>query len=77
MTKSQVEIDLIIERPGKPLALVEIKSTDTITNDDFKVLEHFEGEFKTADLFIWSRDPRRQTKGRIQAVNWTEGILSI
>lgn len=73
-TKAQVEVDLIVERPGRSIALIEIKSTRTITSDDFASLEHFSTDFPDADLFIWSRDPRHQRIGRIQAVEWKTGL---
>jgi uncharacterized protein len=77
MTKSQMEIDLVVKRPGKPLALIEIKSTTSLTDDDFKTLEHFADEFAGADFYIWSRDPVAQKRGRIHAMEWRQGIAML
>jgi predicted AAA+ superfamily ATPase len=74
MTKSQLEIDVVVERPGKSLAMIEIKSTTSLSDDDFKTLEHFTGEFEDAEFYIWSRDPVSQKRGRIHALEWHLGI---
>ena len=73
-TKSGVEIDLVIERPGKPLALVEIKSAKVISADHTKSLQLFLDDFPSAELFVWSNDPKPQSFGRIQAVPWYQGV---
>ena len=73
-TKSQVEVDLVVKRPGKALALIEIKSAQTLTDDHFRSLNHFVSDFPDADFFLWSRDPRPQQRGRIKAVDWKTGL---
>ncbi len=67
---SGVEIDLVIERPGKPLALVEIKSTTQVRNDHLSGLENFADSFPDAELFILSRDHNPKRFGRISALPW-------
>lgn len=67
---SGVEIDLMIERPGKPLALVEIKSADIIREDHITSLENFADDFPDAELFVLSRDERPKQFGRIAALPW-------
>jgi len=67
---SGVEIDLVIERPGKPLALVEIKSTTQVRNDHLSGLENFADSFPDAELFILSRDHNLKRFGRIHALPW-------
>ena len=65
-----MEIDLVIERPGKPLALVEIKSTTQVRNDHLSGLENFADSFPDAELFILSRDHNPKRFGRIDALPW-------
>jgi predicted AAA+ superfamily ATPase len=67
---SGVEIDLVIERPGKPLALVEIKSTTQVRNDHLLGLENFADSFPDAELFILSRDHNPKRFGLISALPW-------
>jgi predicted AAA+ superfamily ATPase len=76
-TKAGVEVDLVINRPGRPPALVEIKSASVVTEDHVSSLKHFENDFPHADLFLLSRDPKAQRFGNIQAVHWQSGILRI
>lgn len=66
-TKTDVEVDLIITRPGKPLALVEIKSTQKIKPEHIASLHHFAKDFPKAELFLWSQDPHPKKFGRIIA----------
>lgn len=68
------EIDLIVERPGKPLALIEIKSTDRMTKDKITKFAKFEEDFPDGEFFCLSRDPHRQTFGRMAALPWREGL---
>jgi predicted AAA+ superfamily ATPase len=77
LTKGDVEIDLVLRRPGRPHALVEIKSSDRVREDHAKALFAFQNDFPDADLYLLSRDPRPQRLGRIQALPWEEGILAI
>ena len=75
--KSGVEIDLVIDRPGRQPALVEIKSTALVTQDDVHALELFADDFPDSDLFLLSRDKKPQRFGRIRALHWQDGIKEI
>lgn len=59
-TKENVEIDLIIERPGRPRALIEFKSTDSVKNLDENKLRSYlklTHEIPNSETFIISNDP--------------------
>jgi len=71
------EVDLVIDRPGRPLALVEIKSTDQILPKHSEVLEQVQADFPGADLFCLSRDEREQCFGRVRALPWQKGLLEL
>lgn len=71
------EIDLIIERPNKALACVEIKSTDRINAEKLSKFQSFQDTFPDAEFFCASRDPRRQKHGRILALHWQEALSEI
>jgi predicted AAA+ superfamily ATPase len=71
---SGVEIDLVVERPGRPLALVEIKSTEHVREDHLSGLENFSRDFCDAELFLLSRDPHPKRFGRINALPWQRYI---
>jgi predicted AAA+ superfamily ATPase len=70
MSASGAEIDLVIERPGRPLALVEIKSTELVREDHLRGLENFASDFADADLYLLSRDTKPKSFGRINALPW-------
>jgi len=77
LTKTNVEVDLIVERPGKHPALVEIKSTNQVNESHVSSLEHFAKDFPEAQLELWSQDPKVQKFGRITAMPWQQGIRSV
>lgn len=73
-TKDQAEIDLILDRPGMPTALIEIKSSEKVDERDTRSLEIFLKTFKEAEGFCLSRDPYRKKIGNVLALPWQEGI---
>ena len=73
-TKEGAEIDLIADRPGAPPALIEIKSTENVTERDVKTLSRFAPGFPKADLYCFSRDVRPKKIGRVWCFPWDEGI---
>ena len=76
-TKDDAEIDLIIERPGMPIALVEIKSTDQTDERDVRILERFGKAFKQVESFCLSRDPRPKKIGSVALLPWESGLQEI
>lgn len=56
-TKDGAEIDLVIERPGRLLALVEIKSATNPTDEDVTHLRNLRDEFGEHDAYCFSNDP--------------------
>lgn len=73
-TEDDAEIDLVVERPGKPLVLIEIKSSDQIREDMLRPLRHFEKDFPKAMFFCFSNDPVEKKFGKITAIHWRKGL---
>lgn len=74
-TKDDLEIDLIIDRPGLPMALVEIKSKEKVSEADAKALESLGPDIKRkAERFLLSMDPLEATFGRTRAFHWMKGL---
>lgn len=72
------EIDLIVEIPGKPIAIIEIKSSTEINNDKtVKKLKLFEKDFTKPRLFILSRDPKERSIDGVHLLPWDVGIKKI
>ncbi|OFZ26636.1 MAG: hypothetical protein A2381_16725 [Bdellovibrionales bacterium RIFOXYB1_FULL_37_110] len=76
-TKDGAEVDLIVERPGMPLALIEIKSTNRIDTGELNTLKNFVKDFKNAQGFCLSRDPIRQKIDKVEILPWQDGIKEV
>lgn len=78
MTKDGVEIDLILERPGKPDLLVEIKSTDLVSGDDTKNLQKLMTDWdRECEAQVWSLDTHDKKIQSINCVFWRAGLKNI
>jgi len=77
LTKGGVEVDLVLKRPGRPPALVEIKSTREVRDEHAAGLRAFLDDFPEAEFYLLSQDPRPQSMGRIRALPWDEGIAAL
>lgn len=74
-TKDDLEIDLVIERPGLPPALIEIKSKDKVSEADAKSLESLGLDIhRKAERFLFSMDPLEARFGKTRAFKWDKGI---
>ena len=73
-TKDDAEIDLIIDRPGLPLALVEIKSSNQIDEHVIAPLAKLVKDLLPADAFCLSQDPIPKNIRGIQCLPWQMGL---
>jgi len=69
-TKDDVEVDLVIDRPGQPLVLVELKSATTVDERHIRNLLRFQEDFPDAELICAARIPRAQKMGRVLVLPW-------
>lgn len=76
-TKDDAEIDLIVERPGCPLALVEIKSAPIITDRHLSTLQRFAKDLPEAEAFCLSCDPHPRKVGNVRVLPWQAGIEAL
>ncbi|MBT9583255.1 ATP-binding protein [bacterium] len=76
-TKNGVEIDLIVERPGKRLLLIEIKSTVCVRADHLRHLEAIGHDLPDAEAWCMSRDPVPKKTGNVQVYPWQEGLQKL
>ena len=70
-------VDLIIERPGKSLVLVEIKSTSEIRKRHLAPLMSMKKSFPEAELFCLSQDLNVQDFDGILACPWQTGLARV
>lgn len=74
-TKDDAEVDLVIERPGKPDFLLEIKSTHQINEDDIKTLSRFKSAWdKPTECATWSLDPHAKVVLGVDCFYWQDGF---
>lgn len=76
-TKDNAEIDFIIDRPGLPKALIEIKSTKKVNDKDVAVVNRFVPDMKPCEAFCLSRDPHAKKIGSVNCLHWSEGLKEI
>jgi predicted AAA+ superfamily ATPase len=76
-TKDGVEIDLVIERPGLRRALVEIKSTERVTEEEIRSLTRLGKDVENSEAFCLSRDPTPKKIGAVSCLPWQQGLIEI
>ena len=76
-TGAGAEIDLVIERPGMPVALIEIKSSDRIDERDTRALEGFTGDFAHPLALCVSRDATRMQIGSVLCLHWRDALREL
>jgi predicted AAA+ superfamily ATPase len=76
-TEDQAEVDLVIERPGKAIALVEIKSKQQVHKEDLRHLLKFSADFPDAEAYCFSQDSLARTIDGVTIMHWKEGIKVI
>lgn len=77
-TKDDVEIDLVIERPGLNLLLIEIKSKTKVNANDARSLESLGSDLHLkAEKILLSQDKLMQRFGGTRAVHWQKYLMEI
>ena len=70
-TKNGLEINLIVQKPGKKEILVEIKSTDTLRKDHVSKLNKFSKDWASPhSKQLWSLDPEIQNIQGVKCLPW-------
>ncbi len=74
-TKDHAEIDLIIERPGLPMALIEIKSSTQVDDRDIKTLLAFKKDIQqSTEAYCLSPDPIPKIIAGVKLMPWQSGL---
>lgn len=76
-TPSDVEVDLVVERPGLQPLFIEIKSTDEIERTDLTGFIRLSGDFGDCEAICLSRDKFSKKIENVTAYYWEEGIKKI
>lgn len=74
-TKDNAEIDLIVQRPGKPDLLIEIKSTEKANKEHITNLIRFKADWKkNCQTELWSLDKSEKVIGNVRCCHWLDGL---
>ncbi len=76
-TVNDVEVDLIIERPGKTTLFIEIKSTDNIQPNGLTYFKKLTADTDNVEALCLSKDPYAKKFDHVLALPWREGIKKI
>jgi len=68
------DIELAIERPGRPLALVQIKSASMIREQDLSNFRQLPASLPASEFYCFSLDPQPKKIGNVFCLPWREGI---
>lgn len=74
MTAGDVEIDLVIERPGQLLLCIEIKSSDTINQVDIGSFIQITKDLGDCEAIVLSQDPFIKKFDHVTCYPWKQGI---
>jgi predicted AAA+ superfamily ATPase len=71
------EIDLVIDRPGAPVALVEIKSSTNVGKEECTPANTFVDDIPDTAAFCISRDPHRKKIGKTVCIHYEEAAKEL
>lgn len=77
LTGANVEIDLILERPGMKRAAIEIKSTSSIAKSDLRGLLSLGKDIPNCELFCFSMDPIPKIIEGVHCLPWQVGLVEV
>lgn len=76
-TKDGAEIDLIVERPGLSIALVEIKSATEVDETDLRHLKAFRAAIPESEAICLSQEALPRVVDGIQILPWRDGMKKL
>lgn len=72
-----IEIDLVIERPGKPLLFVEIKSSESVKPRELNALASIVRETKGSEGICISKEPYKRKYKNVLVCPWQEALTEV
>lgn len=76
-TKDDVEIDLIVTRPGKKKLLIEIKSGKEVKTEKMKRFLNLANDIPNSDILCLYRGEHARKIEKVDVLPWREGITRI
>ncbi len=73
-TKDDAEIDLLVERPGKKLLCIEIKSASSLDEISLKTLAHLTKDLGDVDAVCFCNETHTRKINSLWVYPWQEGL---
>jgi len=73
-TAAGAEIDLVVERPGRTTALVEIKSASRIDDADLRTVRRFHRDVPRTEAFCLCREATPRKVDDVRVLPWSQGL---
>lgn len=77
LTTAGVEVDVVIERPGKPLLCIEIKSTDILNEADIGSYCKLTADIENCEAIVLSQDRFLKKIQHVSCYPWQVGLAEI
>jgi len=74
-TKDNAEIDLVVERPGKPILFIEIKSSTEVGRTDLTTFIKLTQDFGECEAVCFCNDMFLKKIENIKVMPWRQGIV--
>ncbi|HXF28813.1 MAG TPA: DUF4143 domain-containing protein, partial [Chlamydiales bacterium] len=74
-TTGDVEIDLVVERPGKPLLCIEIKSSDTVNEQDISAFSRLTKDIHNCEAVVMSQDRFMKKFDHVTCYPWRQALI--
>jgi len=73
-TYDDLEIDVVVDRPGKDRLFIEIKSTEKVGDEHIKHLKLLSKDQQKGEFICLSRDKKNRHKDGIELLFWLDGL---
>jgi uncharacterized protein len=73
-TKDDAEVDLVVERPGKDILFIEIKSSNNVESQHLNSLRQLARDFGQCETVCFSRDTFAKKFDGVVVYPWADGI---
>jgi len=73
-TKDKFKIDCVVERPGKPILFIEIKSATDVRLEHVRALSTIRNEFENCETVCFCRAQQAKKYDDVWILPWQEGL---
>ena len=76
-TAGDVEIDLVVERPGQQLLCIEIKSTDNIAPENITSFRQLTAQIPNCEAIVVSQDKYAKKIDHVTVLPWRQALVEL